>query len=71
MLPSHGRVIRGLHQRIDVIEKHHQDKLAKICLYCDEPRLATEVADFLFPWKLDDLNRILALLKGNTKTWIK
>ena len=69
VLPSHGRVFRGLHHRIDVIEKHHQDKLAKVYSYCDAPRLATEVANFLFPWKLDDLNRILAF--GETLAHLK
>lgn len=69
VLPSHGRVFRGLHQRITVIEKHHQDKLAKVFSYCDEPRLATEVADFLFPRRLDNLNQILAF--GETLAHLK
>ncbi|MFQ5660657.1 MAG: MBL fold metallo-hydrolase [Gammaproteobacteria bacterium] len=60
VLPSHGRIFRGLHRRAAAIETHHNEKLEQTYSYCNPPRTAAEVAKLLFPQQLDELNWILA-----------
>ncbi len=54
VLPSHGKVFRGLHQRLDVLLEHHHQRLDLLFDACQEPRSATELLPVLFPRKLDD-----------------
>lgn len=60
VLPSHGRVFRGLHARIRQIEHDHAERLAEIEAFCSEPRHADAISRLLFPQQLNDLNRVLA-----------
>ena len=60
VLPSHGRVFRGLHARIRQIERDHAERLAGIESLCPAPRHADELSRLLFPQQLNDLNRVLA-----------
>lgn len=53
VLPSHGKVFRGLHTRIDQLNLHHQRRLAELTAACNEPRSATELLPVLFQRELD------------------
>ena len=53
VLPSHGKVFRGLHTRIAQLHTHHQERLQQILLACRTPQTALEVLPVLFNRKLD------------------
>ncbi len=53
VLPSHGPPFRGLHRRLDELAHHHRQRLADVLAACAEPRTAWEVAQVLFPARLD------------------
>lgn len=55
VLPSHGMPFQGLHQRIDWLLSHHEERLAAAAAACREPDGATahEVLAELFPRALD------------------
>ena len=53
VLPSHGLVFRGLHERVEQLETHHRDRLAELEAACAEPRAAADVIGTLFRRKLD------------------
>lgn len=48
VLPAHGFPFRGLHARLDQLEKDHQAKLGMLTQFLDRPRLAVETFDVLF-----------------------
>ena len=60
VLPSHGRIFRGLHERVDAIEAAHQERSVQVYDYCREPSSVSSVAARLFPRQLDDINSCLA-----------
>ena len=60
VLPSHGRVFTGLHQRIAAIYASHDAQLARVWSLCTTPANAWELSPKLFRRPLDDFNRILA-----------
>jgi len=60
VLPSHGRIFRGLHTRITEIETAHMERSAKVYEYCHDPISVNGVAARLFPKQLDDINSCLA-----------
>ncbi len=60
VLPSHGKVFNGLHQRIAAIHHSHDRQLAQTRALCESPGNAWELCPRLFPRPLDDFNRILA-----------
>jgi glyoxylase-like metal-dependent hydrolase (beta-lactamase superfamily II) len=54
VLPSHGRPFRGLHERIDQLREHHDERLADVMAACAErPHAASDLLDILFRRKLD------------------
>jgi glyoxylase-like metal-dependent hydrolase (beta-lactamase superfamily II) len=53
VLPSHGRVFRGLHARIDELLAHHQERLRAVREACGEPRTAAQLMPVLFNRELD------------------
>ena len=60
VLPSHGRIFRGLHARIAEIESSHRERSDKVYGFCEEPISVSGVAARLFPKRLDDINQCLA-----------
>lgn len=54
VLPSHGLPFRGLHGRIDQLQRHHAERLADLLAACDAPRSATDLVPVLFRRPLDD-----------------
>ena len=61
VLPSHGKVFRGLHTRIDQLNLHHEQRLAELMAACDEPRSATELLPVLFKRELDSHQTYFAM----------
>lgn len=59
VLPSHGRVFRGLHARINQLRLHHADTLDQVESLCTEPRSAGSLVPDLFPQATSGLNYIL------------
>jgi glyoxylase-like metal-dependent hydrolase (beta-lactamase superfamily II) len=53
VLPSHGKVFRGLHGRIDDLRRHHEARLTEILEACATPRSAAELLPLLFRRELD------------------
>jgi glyoxylase-like metal-dependent hydrolase (beta-lactamase superfamily II) len=54
VLPSHGKPFYGLHQRIDQLKSHHDDRLAEALAACRErPTSAAELLPVLFKRALD------------------
>ncbi len=60
VLPSHGRVFRGLHDRVDELESEHDAVLETAVAACTAPISAGDLIPILFPRKLDPLNTLLA-----------
>lgn len=61
VLPSHGMPFRGLHARIDVLESHHEDRLAEVYEACRQPASAFDMFRVLFRRKLDAQQTSFAL----------
>lgn len=61
VLPSHGRVFTGLHERIDSIRAHHRETLERVLSLCEQPLCLGEVAPKLFRRKLEGANYSLAM----------
>jgi glyoxylase-like metal-dependent hydrolase (beta-lactamase superfamily II) len=54
VLPSHGKPITGLHERIQQLKDHHRDRLAEVRQACGEkPCSGADVLPVLFPRALD------------------
>jgi glyoxylase-like metal-dependent hydrolase (beta-lactamase superfamily II) len=54
VLPSHGKPFRGLHERIDQLQAHHEERFAAVLAACAEaPRSAAELLPVLFRRTLD------------------
>ena len=65
VLPSHGRVFRGLHARIDQLRRHHAAMLDKVESLCREPRTAGGLVPLLFPKAVSGLNYMMGF--GETR----
>lgn len=61
VLPSHGLPFRGLHERIDELALHHEERLARVLESCAERRTAADLFDVLFGKKLDAQQMSFAL----------
>ena len=61
VLPAHGKVFRGLHQRLDELLTHHHQRLDLLFDACQEPRSATDLLPVLFPRRLDEQDLQFAL----------
>lgn len=60
VLASHGRPFRGLHPRIDEIEAHHEERLARVAEACRTPATVVEMLDALFATGITDHERVIA-----------
>ena len=61
VLPSHGRVFKGLHNRTKDLMAGHQKDLDKLQLFCQQPRTGHEVMEKLFGDHLNLFNIFLAV----------
>ncbi|MGH6626428.1 MAG: MBL fold metallo-hydrolase [Burkholderiaceae bacterium] len=53
-LPSHGKPFQGLHERIQQLHDHHQERLAEVLQACeDRPCSAADILPVMFKRKLD------------------
>lgn len=64
VLPSHGLPFTGLHQRIDYLRQHHEDRLAEIERALQQEQHAAALFPVLFKRKLD--NQQLSFALGET-----
>ncbi|MCW7537250.1 MBL fold metallo-hydrolase [Aquabacterium sp. A7-Y] len=54
VLPSHGRPFRGVHERVDQLLAHHEERLAEVRAACGEaPCSAADLLPVMFKRKLD------------------
>jgi glyoxylase-like metal-dependent hydrolase (beta-lactamase superfamily II) len=53
VLPSHGKPFRGAHDRVEQLEKHHQDRLGELLEALKKPQSAAELLSVLFRRPLD------------------
>jgi glyoxylase-like metal-dependent hydrolase (beta-lactamase superfamily II) len=53
VLPSHGKPFRGAHDRVEQLEKHHQDRLGELLDALKKPQSAAELLSVLFRRPLD------------------
>ena len=54
VLPSHGKPFTGLHQRIEQLARHHDERLAEVLQACAAaPRSAAELLPLMFKRALD------------------
>jgi glyoxylase-like metal-dependent hydrolase (beta-lactamase superfamily II) len=53
VLPSHDRPFYGLHERIDDLGRHHEERLTIAYEVCEKPLTARELIPYLFKRKLD------------------
>jgi len=54
VLPSHGKPFRGLHERIDQLQAHHDERFADVLAACaKEPQTAASLLPVLFRRPLD------------------
>jgi len=53
VLPSHGAVFRGLHARLEDLQRHHEERFAIILAACAQPRSAADLLDRLFKREFD------------------
>lgn len=61
VLPSHKLPFYGLHERIDTLTTHHQDRLDDALTACEVPVTAAEATTVLFPRALNDHQYFFAL----------
>lgn len=61
VLPSHDQPFFGLHQRLDCLAAHHQERLDELAGLCATPRSAQEIAGDAFAAGLDQHQRMFAL----------
>ena len=52
VLPSHGEPFRGLHSRLDVLVRGHEEALLRLVQSLAEPKRAIDVLDTLFRWPI-------------------
>ena len=65
VLPSHGQPfggseVSGLHRRLIQIESHHQERLDKILVSCENPKSVSDLLPIIFKRKLDSHNYTFA-----------
>ena len=53
VLPSHGRLFRGAHQRVRQLRDHHAARLAETLDACTAPRSAADIIPLMFNRELD------------------
>ena len=53
VLPSHGRLFRGAHERAGQLRAHHAARLAETLAACEQPRSAADIIPVMFQRELD------------------
>ncbi|RMB08397.1 MBL fold metallo-hydrolase [Eilatimonas milleporae] len=61
VLPSHGKVFKGLHRRLDDLIRGHVDKLAALHEHCRQERTAVETFPALYRRKITGFDFFMAL----------
>ncbi len=61
ILPSHGPVFRGLHERLTQLKHHHDERLAEVVEACAKPKTAADLLPVLFRRELDAHQVIFAM----------
>ena len=61
VLPSHGLPFRGLHDRIEVLREHHEERLELILQSSKQPVTATALMPVLFRRELDPRQLMFAM----------
>jgi glyoxylase-like metal-dependent hydrolase (beta-lactamase superfamily II) len=61
VLPSHDRVFRGLHVRLQQLREHHVARLDELVDALDKPKCAAELLPVLFKRALDDHQLMFAI----------
>jgi glyoxylase-like metal-dependent hydrolase (beta-lactamase superfamily II) len=61
VLPSHGLPFRGAHVRIEMLHRHHQDRLAEVLQACDGRKSAADLMPVLFRRPLDSHQLFFAM----------
>ena len=61
VLPSHNLPFRGVHERIDELAAHHDERCAEVLAACREPASAAELVPVLFRRRLDRHQTAFAL----------
>ncbi|MEH6471331.1 MAG: MBL fold metallo-hydrolase [Halopseudomonas sp.] len=51
VLPAHGLVFDGLHQRVAELQRHHQQRLSLLLAECQQPQCGADVLKVLFDRK--------------------
>lgn len=61
ILPSHGPVFRGLHERLAQLKHHHDERLAEVVEFCAEAKTAAALLPVLFRRELDAHQVVFAM----------
>ncbi|HIG40603.1 MAG: MBL fold metallo-hydrolase [bacterium] len=61
VLPAHNLPFYGIHERLQQLIDHHEDRMLILEENCIEPRIAVDLLPYLFARKLEDFTRIMAL----------
>lgn len=61
VLPSHGRPFFGLHERLDQLAGHHDERLADVLQACRQPVTAHDLLTVMFSRSLDSHQLFFAL----------
>ncbi|MGB0748511.1 MAG: MBL fold metallo-hydrolase [Magnetospiraceae bacterium] len=61
VLPSHDWPFTGLHDRLEVLRHHHDERLEEVYAACAEPHTAKEVLKILFDRELDQHQTFFAI----------
>ena len=59
VLPSHGKVFQGLHNRLEELQQHHDKELERVYTFCSKPCTTTELIPLLYGRKLYGLHQML------------
>jgi len=61
VLPSHGRLFRGAHERVRQLTAHHHERLAETLAACADPQSAADIIPVMFKRELDAHQTVFAL----------
>ena len=61
VLPAHNRPFYGLHDRLNFLIHHHEDRMQALMETCVEPKKASDLLDVLFERELDSFQMMLAI----------
>ncbi|MDB5803572.1 MAG: Zn-dependent hydrolase [Betaproteobacteria bacterium] len=61
VLPSHGRLFRGAHERVRQLTAHHHERLAETLEACATPQSAADIIPVMFKRELDAHQTVFAV----------